>query len=187
VLALLAPGLAQPGLTNLLQGAYKPRTSSAGVWQQWRWAAALAGALLLLHGLGSWWQLRQMRKASVAMDASIAQLYGAVFPGQTPGIDPRLAMEKRFKSLAGDANQQGELLHQLAAVAAAKQNVPVTRLQSLTFKPGSLQLKLSAPDASTLEQFSQALRGSGYTAQVVAGGVQGTAYEGEVELRNPGT
>jgi hypothetical protein len=48
-------------------------------------------------------------------------------------------------------------------------------------------MKLSAPDAATLEQFSQALRASGYTAEVTAGSVRDGKYEGQVDLKNPGT
>jgi general secretion pathway protein L len=187
VLAMLAQGLAHATPINLLQGSFKPRTGMERNWKQWRWAAVLAAALLLLHGVGSWWQLHQLRKANQLLDGEITQLYSSVFPGQRPGREPRRTMEQRLASLAGDANQKGELLHLLAAVAAAKQNVPVAQLGSFTFKPGSMQMKLIAPDATTLEQFSQALRGSGYAAEVTAGTVRGSTYEGQVELRNSGS
>ena len=75
----------------------------------------------------------------------------------------------------------------LAAVAAARQNVPVARLESLTFKPGSLQLKLTAPDATTLEQFNQALRAGGYRADLKSGSARGEVYEGLVELAGAGS
>jgi type II secretion system protein L len=147
----------------------------------------LAGALLLLHGIGSFWELHQLRKASTETAQAITRLYGSVFPGQPPGAQPRRTMQKRLESLSGEANQQGELLHLLTAVAAAKQNVPVAQLQSMAFEPGSLKLKLTAPDAATLEQFNQALRTSGYKAEITAGTVRGGNYEGQVELKNPGS
>jgi general secretion pathway protein L len=182
LLAQFAQGLAHSSPINLLQGGFRPQRASGAGWRQWRWVAMLAGALLLLHGIGSLWEMHQLRKASVEQD--MLQLYGSVFPGQPPGEQPRRTMQQRLDSLAGEANQQGELLHMLAAVAAARQNVPVAQLLSATFEPGSLKLKLSAPDATTLEQFSQALRASGYTAEVVSGSVRGDVYEGQVELKN---
>jgi general secretion pathway protein L len=187
LLSQLAQGLAHSTPINLLQGGFRPQRASGAGWQQWRWVAMLAGALLLLHGAASFWERHQLRKASAQLDQSIAQLYGSVFPGQPPGAEPRHSMEQRLAGLAGDANQQGELMHLLAAVAAAKQNVPIAQLQSFTFKPGALQMKLSAPDATTLDQFSQALRASGYAAAVTAGSVRDGVYEGQVELKNPGT
>ncbi len=187
LLSQFAQGLAHSSPINLLQGSFRPQRPAGAGWREWRWVAALALALLLLHGIGSFWQLRQLRRESAAADQSVTQLYGSIFPGQSPGADPRRTLERRLASLAGEANQQGELLHLLAAVAAAKQNVPVAVLQSFTFRPGALQMKLSAPDAATLEQFSEALRASGYTAEVTAGSVREGKYEGQVDLKNPGT
>src|SRR6478736_3176252 len=172
---------------NLLQGDYKPRGRSTADWKAWRWPAGLAAALLLMHVAGSLWQLHQLHKASAALDESTAQLYGSIFPGQRPGIDPRRTLERRLSALAGGGGARGELNSLLAAVAAAKQNVPVAKLESLNFKPGSMQLKLTAPDASTLEQFNQALRAGGYAAELSAGNARGGSYEGQVQLSGTGS
>lgn len=187
ILAQLAQGLAYSAPVNLLQGDFKPRSSARTSWQAWRWVAGLAATLLVLHAGGSWWQLHRLRSASGDVDAQTAQLYGSIFPGQRMGPTPRRTLEKRLAAIAGGGGSQGELLHLLAAVAAAKQNVPVAQLQSLTFKPGSMQLKLTAPDASTLEQFNQALRASGYKAELTSGTARGATYEGQVELKGAGS
>ena len=183
ILAQLAQGLAYGAPINLLQGELKPRGASRTNWQAWRWVAGLAATLLVLQAGGSWWQMHRVRQASATVDAQMAQLYGAIFPGQPMGSRPRRALEKRLSAVAGGGGAQGELLHLLAAVAAAKQNVPVAQLESLTFKPGGMQLKLNAPDASTLEQFNQALRASGYKAELTGGIARGASYEGQVELK----
>jgi general secretion pathway protein L len=187
VLAQLAQGLAHGAPLNLLQGALKPRNTAKGNWQAWRWVASLAAALLVLHVAGSLWQLKQLRRTSTGLDASITQLYGSIFPGQPVGNEPRRTMEKRLAALAGAGGSQGEFMTLLAAVSAAKQNVPLAQLQSLIFKPGGLQLKVSAPDASALDQFNQALRAAGYKAELKSGNVRGTAYEGLVELSGAGS
>lgn len=187
VLAQLAQGLAFGAPLNLLQGAFKPRSSSKQSWQAWRWVAGLAATLLVVHVAGSLWQLRQLRKTSAGLDESITQLYGSIFPGQPIGREPRRALERRLAAVAGGGGAQGEFMTLLAAVAAAKQNVPVAQLESLVFRTGSLQLKLTAPDASTLEQFNQALRAGGYKADLKSGTARGAAYEGLVELSGSGS
>jgi general secretion pathway protein L len=186
-LALMAPALNDAAPINLLQGAFRPKVSGGQTWEKWRWVAALAGALLLLHGIASWWELRQLRKASADSQAEINQLLANVFAGQPPPGDARRNMEARLTAVAGGAGQPGDLLNQLAALAAAKQNVPVVEMQSFNFKPGTLQMKLTAPDAATLEQFSVALRAGGYTSQVTAGNLREGKYEGQVDLRSPGS
>jgi general secretion pathway protein L len=187
LLAQFAQGMAHSSPINLLQGSFKPQRSSGPGWEQWRWAAALAGALVLLHGFGTFWQLHELNAAVAEKEQEINRLYDAIYPGQPPGESPRKALEKRLAALSGSASQKGELMHLLAAVAAAKQNVPVATLQSATFERGSMKMKLGAPDAATLEQFNQALRNSGYTANVTASSVRDGKYEGQVELKGAGS
>lgn len=186
-LALYALGVAQSTPVNLLQGEFRTQRAEGGGWRAWRGVALAALALLVVHAAASWWQLRQLRAASRGMDASIARMYESIFPGQAPGSAPRRALEKRLAEIAGGAGNQGELLALLAAVAGAKQGVPVAELQSLSFKPGSLQLRMAAPDAAALEQFSQALRSGGYRAEVTGGNHQGERYEGQVQVAPAGT
>jgi general secretion pathway protein L len=187
VLAQLAQGLVHGAPLNLLQGALRPRSTSQSSWRAWRWVAGLAAALLVLHTAGSLWQLRQLRRTGTELDGAITQLYQSIFPGQPIGREPRRALEKRLAALAGSGGSQGEFMNLLAAVAAAKQNVPIAQLESLTFKPGSLQLKLTAPDASALDQFNQALRAGGLKADLKSGSAKGAAYEGLVEISGAGS
>jgi general secretion pathway protein L len=184
MLALAARALPHSGAINLLQGSLRPKSAATNQWKKWRLVAMLAGALLLLHLLADVWQLHQLHKAERSLDDSIAQVYGTAFPGQPAGGDARRRMEQRLSGAAGDANQPGELMHVLAALAAARQNVPVVQLESLSFHQGSAQMKLGAPDASTLAQFSQALQAGGYSAQVTSGAARGSGYEGQIEARS---
>lgn len=187
VLAQLAQGLTHGSPLNLLQGQLKPRSTSKGNWQAWRWVAGLAALLLLVHVAGSLWELRQLRKAGNDLDGAISQLYGSIYPGQPMPREPRRMLERRLAAVAGGGGAQGEFMTLLAAVAAAKQNVPVAQLESLSFKPGGLQLKITAPDASALDQFNQALRAGGYKAELKSGNAKGTAYEGLVDLAGAGS
>lgn len=182
LLALLAQGLSGSSPVNLLQGTFKPQATGENHWLRWRTAAALLLGLLLLHAAGSLWELRQLRSASASLDAEIARVYASIFPGQQPGAAPRRALEERMRSVVAGGSPRGELMPLLAALAAARQNVPVATLDALTFKPGALQLKLSAPDAATLEQFSQALRAGGYGAQVTSGRQHEGGFEGQIDM-----
>ncbi|MEO8308207.1 MAG: type II secretion system protein GspL [Pseudomonadota bacterium] len=186
MLALAARVLPQSSAINLLQGAFRARTASTNQWKKWRLVAMLAGTLLLVHLLADVWQIRRLRNTERSLDAAIAQVYATAFPGQPAGGDARRRMEQRVSGSAGDAHQPGELMHVLAAVSAARQNVPVVQLESLSFHRGSAQMKLAAPDASTLAQFGQALQGGGYAAQVTSGAARGTGYEGQIEAKSVG-
>lgn len=187
LLSLYAQGVASSAPVNLMQGTYKPQATAVNHWQRWRVAAALFVGLLALNAAGSFWQLYQAKKTSAALDAEIERVYGTIFPGQRPGPAPRRALETRMRAAGTAGSPAGEMMPLLAAVAAARQNVPVATLQSLTFKPGGMQLRLNAPDANALEQFSQALRAGGYAAQVSTGRPHDGGFEGQIEVTVTGS
>jgi type II secretion system protein L len=144
-------------------------------------------ALLVLHLGGSWWQLHGLNAQAGELDRSMASLFDTVFPGQQAAGDPRRKFELRLSEIAGGVAENGQLLPMLAAIAAAQQNVPVARLESVSFKSGSMQLRVGAPDASTLEQFSQALRAGGYDVEVLSGQAQGDGFSGQISVKVRGS
>jgi type II secretion system protein L len=188
LLALYGRELAQARPINLLQGAFRGNQSVAGGWERWRGVAIALLALALLHMAGSWWQLRGLNDESEQLDKSMASLWSSVFPGQPPAADPRRQFERRLAQIAGGAADKGELLPMLAAIAAALQNTPAAQLESINFRSGSMQLRVAAPNATTLEQFSQSLRGGGYAAEILSGQSQGEGgYAGQIAVKVQGS
>lgn len=187
LLALLAPGLAQPDAVNLLQGDLRPRQDHSATLRRWRLAGGLAAALLLLHVAGSLWELRQLRRSEAALDQAIGQAAAIALPGEPLGGDVRRRVEQRLGAMSGAGGARGDLLHLLAAVAAAHDNVPVTDIGAISFRQGELEMRVSGPDAASLEQLNQALRAGGYSAEVTSGSVSGNAFEGRILMRAQGS
>jgi type II secretion system protein L len=187
VLALYARELPQARPINLLQGAFRPDQSATRGWERWRSVAVALLALVLLHMAGSWWKLRGLNGELAQLDKSMASLSGSVFPGQPPPADPRRQFERRLAQIASGAADKGELLPMLAALAASQQNIPAAKLESINFRSGSMQLRVGAPDASTLEQFSQALRAGGYAVEILSGQSQGEGYTGQITVKVQGS
>ncbi len=133
------------------------------------------------------WELRQLRRSEVALDQSIEQAAAVALPGEPLGGNLRRRVEERVGMVASGGGQQGDFLHVLAAVAAAHDNVPVTKIGSLSFKPGELEMKVSGPDAASLELLNQALRAGGYQAEVASGSTSGAAFEGRILMRTQGS
>lgn len=183
VLPLLAPGLASGSRINLLQGAFRARTEPGNTWRRWRMAALAAGVLLLVHVGARLWELQRLRGSERALDAAIVQAANVALPGEPLGGDVRRRVEQRMKLVSAGGRGQGEWLHVLAALGAAHDNVPVTRIEGLTFKPGQMELRVTGPDATSLEELSKALRASGYTAQVTSGANQGEGFHGRVAMK----
>lgn len=187
LLALYARTLGAARPINLLQGAYRPNQSQARGWQRWRGVAAALAALAVLHLAGSWWDLHRWRAESARVEQQMADLFAKTFPGQQPGSDPHGQFQRRVAEIESGGTQRGALLPMLAVLAAAQQNVPVARLESISFKTGSMQLRVGAPNASTLEQYSQALRSGGYLVEILSGQSQDEGYSGQLTVKAQGS
>lgn len=186
-LASLLPGRAAAsgsGCLNLLQGEFAARRSWGTHWQQWRVAALLLGALLLVHGIGSAWHVRQLARSDAAFDTAIKDFAARAMPGDSGTGAVRSRAEKKL--LAAQSGGGDGLLQTLAALAAAMRGIDGASVQSLSYQGSALELKLRTPDADSLEKISQALQSQGVAAQLAAGGGQAGAYEGRLQLQLKG-
>ncbi len=185
-LALFAQALPSPTAVNLLQGPYTPATSLTAGWRAWRVAAILLAALVGLHITGQTAQLMVLKRAERALDASIEETFRAAMPGERNALDARRRMEQRLLLLREGGGAEG-LLPALGALVQARNDVPDTVVQALSYRDGTLDLKIAAPDADSLDRMSQSLRGNGWQADLTAGNVAGSGYEGRIRIRPRGT
>jgi general secretion pathway protein L len=183
-LALFAQQLPQTNAINLLQGSYAPNSARASGLRAWRVAAMLLGALLLLHVVGKTAELALLKKREHQVDASIRDAFHSAMPGQVSAQDARRVMEQRLTAARGAG---GGLLPALQALAQARDAAPGTNLQSLNFHGGALEMKLSGPDAASLDKLSQALKNSGWQADLANGTNSAKGYEGLIQVRANGS
>jgi general secretion pathway protein L len=182
-LALFAQQLPQTSAINLLQGSYAPNAARATGLRAWRVAAMLLGALLLLHVAGKAAELSILKKREHQLDASIRDTFHSAMPGVVSAQDARHVMEQRLTAARGAGSG---LLPALQALAQARDAAPGTDLQSINFHGGALELKLSAPDAASLDKLSQSLKSSGWQADLTNGNNTGKGYEGLIQVRGGG-
>lgn len=181
-LALLAQQLPVATPINLLQGAYAPTTQRTVGWQAWRVAAILLVCLIGLHVAGKATQLTVLKRNERALDTSIGETFRTAMPGERNALDARRRMEQRL-SAARSGDDSGGLLSALQALAQARGVAPGTVVQALSFHQGAVELKVSAPDAASLDRVSQSLRGSGWQADLTSGNAAANGYEGRIQIR----
>ena len=186
-LPLLAGQLPAQTAINLLQGDFVQRQSAAVAWQAWRWAAGFAAALLVVHWAGQALTLRQLKMVDRALDQRIEQLVASALPGEVAAANgARARMQTRLDQLRASADDGQGLLPLLVSVAAGRAGAPGTQLQSLAFRRGSLDLTFNGPDAGSIEQINQSLRGAGLSSELTAGAVHGSDYQGRLQVRTGG-
>jgi general secretion pathway protein L len=185
-LPLLAQQLPANSPINLLQGPYAQQTSHDVGWGAWRVAAILLACWVGLHVVGKATELAVLKKHEHTLDAAIDQAFRAAMPGEHNTTDARRRMEARITAARGGGEFSG-LLPALGALVVARNNAPGTVVQALSFREGAVDLKLAAPNAESLDRISRALRDSGWQADLTAGNVVGSGYEGRIQIRPKGS
>src|SRR5439155_1428963 len=183
-LALFAQQLPAATPINLLQGSYAPTAARAVGLKAWRVAAILLMSLVSLHLAGKIGELQLLKNRERQLDASIRDTFHAAMPGDPNTLDARRRMEQRLNMARGAG---GGLLPALQALAQARDATPGMSVQALQFHGGALDMKLSAPDAASLERVSQVLCNSGWQADLTGGGNAPSGYEGHIQVRAGGT
>jgi type II secretion system protein L len=184
-LSVLAPAAAAGEAINLLQGALAVSTPMQQGWKAWRVAAVLAATLLCLHLGTRYIELTRLRKTEAALDSGIEDAFRAAMPGQQNATNARRRVEARLAQLHGGGGA-GALLPALVALASARSAAPAATIEGINFRDGTMELRISAPDAASLDAIGQQLRAANWQAEIQGGSANGDAYRGRMQIRKAG-
>jgi general secretion pathway protein L len=172
----LARGLDNGDAVNLLQGDFA-RTSDFGArWRQWRTAALLAAALLVVHVAAQALQIRQAKHETAALDEQIASVFSAAMPGERLQ-DARRQMQSRLDRIRKSGASPEYFLRALQVLSGALSATPKTGIDALSYRDDSVDMRVSAPSLASLSQLSQFIGKQGMTAEIqsstpITGGVE---------------
>jgi general secretion pathway protein L len=183
-ISVLAPAAAAEDAVNILQGALAVSSPVEMRWKSWRLAAMLAGGLVLLHIGARWFELNRLEKNESALDSSIEDAFHAAMPGQKNANNARRRVEQRLAEVRSGGG--GTLLPALSAVATARGAAPAATIEGMTFRDGTLQLRITAPDAAALDAIGQQLRAAQWQADILGGSANGDAYRGSMQIKKAG-
>ena len=152
VFPYLAATLAQRSGTNLLQGAYAPKSNWLAMAKPWRLAANLAAVavvlVLLLQGAEFW----RLRRADAALDDVVASACQRVV-GDSSTSGCQREIRQRLGANVGGATE--DFLTTLAAIAGARDGE--MRIDALSYRNRVMDLQLLVPNVVALDEFSRAL------------------------------
>ena len=172
----LARGLEAPEAVNLLQGEFSRTTDYSARWRQWRVAAALAVALLVVHVAAQALQIRHAKHDSAALDAEISQLFSESMPGDAL-TDPRRQMQAKLERIRKSGAGPQYFLRTLQTLSGALAVTPKTAISALSYREDALDMTVSAPSLAALSQLTQFVGKEGLAAEIqssnpVAAGVE---------------
>jgi general secretion pathway protein L len=152
VFPYLAATLAQRPGTNLLQGAYAPKSNWLALLKPWRVAASLAAVSVALALLLQGATYLQLRRADAALDEVVGPACQRVV-GDASTSGCQREVRQRLGASAGTATE--DFLSTLAAIAAARD--PQMRIEALNYRNRTMNLQLVVSSVTALDEFSRAL------------------------------
>ncbi|MFC4729615.1 type II secretion system protein GspL [Coralloluteibacterium thermophilus] len=172
--------LPPPGaVPDLLQGEFAPPRRRAAAAGAWRWAAALAGAAVLL-GVGGLALEREMLAARVAEQrAEMEALYRRAVPQAVRVVDPAMQLRAAADGAERTADPALALLARAAPVLAAD---GCCTLDAVDYRAGALELTLVAPDLAALDGLRGSLAATGARAELTQATLGTRGVEGRLRL-----
>jgi general secretion pathway protein L len=163
----LAATLAQKPGTNLLQGAYAPKSNWVALLKPWRVAASLAAAAIVLSLLLQGAEFWQLRRTDAALEAVVAPACERVV-GDSSTSGCQREVRRRLGLSANSATE--DFLSTLTAIAAARD--PEMRVDALNYRNRAMNLQVIAPSTATVAAFADELQ-------------QTRRFAVEIEANNP--
>jgi general secretion pathway protein L len=153
VFPYLAATLAQRPGTNLLQGAYAPRSNWPALLKPWRVAASLVAVSVALALLLQGATYLQLRRADAALDQVVGPACQRVVGDASTSGCQREVRQRLGAGATGAATE--DFLSTLAAIAAARD--PQMRIDALNYRNRAMNLQLVGSSVTALDEFSRAL------------------------------
>ena len=144
---------------NLLQHDFKVKSKSAGYWQHWRLAAALAGTWLILHLGVTAFQYNQIKQENMLVKNQIEKIYKTAFPKSRKINNPRRKMEQKLKQLKiSSGNTSSGLLYMLKkSFNGLNQETRDITFQSITFRNNRMDIGLDSKNLQAIENLNKKL------------------------------
>ena len=187
-LPLLAAGAISAAPLNVLQGDFAVRQGFAGEWPRWRPAVSLLAVFIALHlatiGVDYW----RVHRDEVKVDQELKVAASEALPNiqnlaRVPSV--RAAVEGRLRQTRAAVSEG--LLGTLGALAAASAAAPGTRINTLSYREGTTDLTVDAPDVGALDRLREAARGRGFSAELQGATQHDTRYQGRLQLKGHGS
>lgn len=160
VVSLLARGVHNSTAINLLQGNYSFKQQFSKAWKPWRPAMALAAVLLLAFGASKFVEQHKLSKQVIAQKSEMESILKRTFPSIKRIVDPRKQMASEMKKLGSGGSSSGfvSVVNSLNKAISAAGN---TKLNSISYKSGRLDLDLETDKLSTLDSLKTTMEGEG--------------------------
>ena len=188
VLPRLAVTIASGAGINLLQGQFGERTDFRAAFQPWRFAAMFLIGLLIVGVGGKAADYYSLSVEQAELKEQFADVYQQLRPGASREIIDPVRIVQSFGD-RGPVVAEGPqvFLPSLEQLALALQQTDTVDVEVISYRAGVVDVRLNAPDVTTLDRIVQAVGASGqFTASLLSADSVGDRVNSRIQIREEG-
>jgi len=184
----LAVTVASGSGVNLLQGRYGPKADYGSWVRPWRTAAVLLLGLAVLGFAAKGVDIYRLTQEEDALKAQFATEFQVFRPGsQEEILDPVGAVSSIRRSL-GAETAPAVFLASLVELANAVRANDAADVESLSYRAGVVDVRLTAPDVATLDNIQKAVSESGrFQASIQSTDQVGDRISSRIQVKEAGS
>ena len=187
VMPRLAVTVATGAGINLLQGSYAPKREYSGMFRPWKYAAMLAAAFCVI-GIGTKaadYYLLSSQESELR--ARFNSEYRQMLPGAPETEDPVAVIESLRRRL-GNVETAPVFLESMAALSRAIAGNREATIQAISFRAGVIDLRVIAPDVTTLDSIQRIISESGqFNAAIQSTDTDGDKISSRIQIQVAGS
>lgn len=182
----LAVTVATGAGVDLLQGDFANKPEYAGLLRRWKYAAVLLLALVMAGMLGKAVDLFQLHRQEAALQEQFLAEYREVVPGAAEVQDPA-AVVSSLRARTGRSDAPPLFLQSLEDLSRALSANGEARVESLSYRAGVVDVRLNAPNVTTLDNIQKFIRERGrFTASIQGTTQQGDRVSSQIRIQETG-
>jgi general secretion pathway protein L len=188
VLPRLAITVASGAGINLLHGRFGPKTEVAAMFRPWRYAAIFLLALGVVGVMGKAADYYRLSTEQAALQQQFAAEYRQLRPGDIREIvDPVATVNSLRRSIGATGSAATVFLPSLLQLAEALQQNDAAQVEAISYRAGVIDVRLNAPDISTLDRIVQAVNASGrFSASLQSADSVGDRVNSRIQIKEGG-
>jgi general secretion pathway protein L len=182
VMPRLAVTVATGAGINLLQGDYGSKASYSGMFQPWKYAAMLLlglGVAVLVHKVTDYFVLK---RELVALQEQFLGEVQRIRPG-TSQVDDPVRFVGSLRNQVGTPDAPPLFLQSMESLSRATTQHASVRIDAVSYRSGIVNIRLSAPDVTTLDNIQRIVSESGqFSATIQSAEQQGESVNSQIQI-----
>jgi general secretion pathway protein L len=186
VMPRLAVTVASGTGVNLLQGDFGAKTEYSGLLRPWRYAAILLLALGLVGIAAKATDFFMLKRQEAELKLQFETEYRQIAPGASSVEDP-VRLVASLRSRLGTSGTPPLFLQSLEQLSRALQQNKEARIEAISYRAGVVDIRLSAPNVSTLDKIQRGVSESGqFEAAIKSTDQDGESVSSRIQIKASG-